>query len=52
MYVYKVTNMINGKLYVGRTKNFKERVHYHQTKYTTKKRIQQTFIQGYEKIWN
>lgn len=37
MYVYKVTNMINGKLYVGRTKNFKERVHYHQTKYTTKK---------------
>lgn len=36
MYVYKVTDMINGKVYVGRTKNFKERVHYHQTRYNIK----------------
>ena len=33
MYVYKVTDMVNGKIYVGRTNNFKERVRYHQTRY-------------------
>lgn len=37
MYVYKVTDMVNGKIYVGRTKNFKERVRYHQTRYDNKK---------------
>ena len=37
MYVYKVTNMVNGKVYVGRTKDYAERVKYHKTRYVAKK---------------
>ena len=37
MYVYKVTNMVNGKVYVGRTKDYAGRVKYHKTRYVAQK---------------
>lgn len=30
MYVYKITNLINNKIYIGITKNYKERIAYHK----------------------
>ena len=33
MYVYKITNLINNKLYIGITKNIKSRFAYHRTRY-------------------
>lgn len=37
MDIYKITNLTNGKIYIGCTSNFKNRVQYHKTKYNGKK---------------
>ena len=37
MDIYKVTNRINGKMYIGCTKSFKDRVTYHKERYGKKK---------------
>ena len=49
MYVYKITNTINNKLYIGITKNIKERWQYHKTKYKYKKEAHKPLYRAFRK---
>lgn len=47
--IYKITNKINNKIYIGKSSNIEERWKYHKTRYTYEKDYDKTLYRAFRK---